>query len=233
MNSPSTTYQMQDGAESFSVTILEAKQPARVALFSVGRGGNPLRHLSLLHALASHGCTVIAPHLTLLAALVPTKQELDTRIRRLELALGRYAPLDQPITGIGHSIGTVVLLALAGAEARTFSGHPVVSGSKWTFSGLVLLAPPADFFSHPNALRSVDVRLYIRAGGQDSVTPPAQAMVLSELLAKQTQVEFCLDEEAGHFSYMDELPPQVVDPQPDRNAFLAALVKDVARFVAS
>jgi predicted esterase len=176
---------------------------------------------------------VIAPHLTLLASSVPTKQELDTRIRQLELALEGYAPVDQPIIGIGHSIGTVALLVLAGAEARTLSGHKVVSGSNWKFERLALLAPPADFFRHPGALQSVDVRMYIRAGGKDSVTPPAQAIGLSEILAKQTQVELCLDEDAGHFTYMDELPPHIVDPQPDRNAFLSALAKDVAHFATS
>ena len=171
MDFPIITYQMQGGPESFNVTILEAKLPARIALFSVGGGGNPLRHLSLLHSLVSHGCTVIAPHLTRLASPVPTTQELDTRIRWLELALAGYAPLDQPIIGIGHSVGTVVLLALAGAEARTLSGHQVVAGSNWKFEGLALLAPPADFFRHPNALQAVDVRMYIRAGARITLHP--------------------------------------------------------------
>ena len=227
------TAQFLDGQECFTTTVLTPQKSTGVCLFAVGRGGNPLRHLSLLQTVASRGFTVVAPHLAMLAGSVPTKQELDTRIRRLERALEEVAPLDQPITGIGHSIGTVVLLALAGAQARTLSGHLVVWGSKWTFSGLALMAPPADFFRHPSALQSIYGRMYIRAGGQDRVTPPTQAMWLSELLAKQTQVAFRLDEEAGHFSYMGELPPQVVDSQPNRTVFLASLAEDVAEFIAS
>lgn len=233
MDLPITTWQLQDGTETFTVTVLEAKQPTRVGLFAVGRGGNPLRHLSLLRSVANHGCTIVAPHLAMLTSFVPTKEELDTRIRRLELALDGYARVNQPIIGIGHSIGTVALLALAGGEARTLSGHRVVSGSRWKFDRLVLLAPPADFFRDPGALKSVAVRTYVRAGGKDTVTPPDQVVALSERLAKQTQVEFYLDENAGHFSYMDELPPHVVDSQPNRNAFLSALAQDVAQFVNS
>lgn len=230
---PITTVQLQDGAEIFTVTALEAKQPTCVGLFAVGRGGNPLRHLSLLRSIVSQGCTMVAPHFAMLASSAPTKQELDTRIRRLELALDRYACADQPIVGIGHSIGTVALLALAGGEARTLSGHRVVFGSKWNFDRLTLFAPPADFFMHPGALKSVEVHIYIRSGGKDTVTAPAHVVALKEVLAQQTQVEFCLDEDAGHFTYMDELPPHVVDPQPDRNAFLSALAEDVAQFVTS
>lgn len=120
--------QIRDDTEVFSLTVSEAKQPICVGLFAVGRGGNPLRHLSLLRSVVSHGCTMVAPHFAMLTAYAPTKQELDTRIRRLELALDGYAPVNQPLIGIGHSIGAVALLALSGGEARTLSGQQVISG---------------------------------------------------------------------------------------------------------
>lgn len=225
------TAQMRDGAETFSVTILEAQQPTCLGLFAVGRGGNPLRHLALLRAVARRGCTVIAPHFAMLASSFPTKEELDTRIRRLELAAEGYWRRDRPLRGIGHSIGTVALLVLAGGEARTFSGDRVVSGAKWNFDRLALFAPPTDCFRYPGALQAVAVRLHIRAGGKDAITPPAQAAFLQETLAHKAPVELCLDGDAGHFTYMDELPPHVIDPQPDRDAFLSTLAEEVARFV--
>jgi hypothetical protein len=52
-----------------------------------------------------------------------------------------------------------------------------------------------------------------------------------EVLALQGPIEICLDEEAGHFSYMDELPPNVTDSHPNRGKFLASLADDVGQFV--
>jgi hypothetical protein len=46
-------------------------------------------------------------------------------------------------------------------------------------------------------------------------------------------VEVRLVEEAGHFTFMHELPPHIVDSHPDRDAFLASLTDDVCRFVVS
>ena len=220
-------------AAEFDVLVIEAEQPKCVGLFAVGRGGNPWRHISLLRSIAGYGCTIIAPHVDMLASSVPTKAELDTRIRRLEAAADAYARTDLPIAGIDHSIGTAVLLALAGGEARTLAGDRVMSGSKWKFTRLALFAPPADFFRHPGALGSVNVPIRIWAGGKDRVTPPTQAVFLKGVLASQAPVEVCLDEDAGHFTYMDEPPPHIRDPHPDRRTFLVSLASDVGQFITA
>jgi hypothetical protein len=91
-------------------------------------------------------CTVIAPHFDMLTSLIPTKEELDRRVRRLEASAAEYFKSDLPIAGIGHSIGAVTLLALAGGQARTRTGDLVMPGSKLKFDRLALFAPPADFF---------------------------------------------------------------------------------------
>ena len=44
-------------------------------------------------------------------------------------------------------------------------------------------------------------------------------------------IDICLDEEAGRFSYMDELPPNIIDSHSNRSKFLASLANDVGRFV--
>ena len=224
--------QIHDGAEAFSVTVIDATQtPERVAMFAVGRGGNPLRHLPLLTSVASLGCRVVAPHFDILASPIPSKAELDTRIRRLRASADEYCKGCLPIVGIGHSIGTVALLALAGGEAQTFSGEQAISGSQVKFTRLALCAPPADFFRKPGALERVRVPIRIWVGARDSITPPAQAQFLQDALKSHVPIEICLDEEAGHFSYMDELPPSVTDPHPDRSTFLASLANDVGQFV--
>ena len=71
----------------------------------------------------------------------------------------------------------------------------------------------------------------IWVGAKDSITPPAQAQFLKEVLLLQGPIDICLDEEAGHFSYMDELPPNITDSHPNRRKFLASLANDVGRIV--
>jgi pimeloyl-ACP methyl ester carboxylesterase len=226
--------QLRDGAEAFNVTVVEANQTSkRFVLFAVGRGGNPSRHLPLLRSVAGLGCTVIAPHFDMLISLVPTKEELDKRVRRLEASAAQYFKADLPIVGIGHSIGTVTLLALAGGEAQTLAGDTVMSESKLKFGRLALFAPPIDFFRRPGALKSVRLPIRIWVGANDSITPPGQAQFLKDILSLQGPIDICLDEEAGHFSYMDELPPNITDSHPNRSKFLASLANDVGRFVVA
>jgi pimeloyl-ACP methyl ester carboxylesterase len=215
------------------VTIIAADRPRCVALFAAGRGGDPRRHLPLLGALAAQGCTVVAPRLPMLVSTVPSKAELDDRLRRLEAAADAHARTDLPLAGLGHSIGAVSLLSLAGGRAETIAGERALSGSKWTFARLVLLAPPTDFFRRPGALDAVTTPVRIWAGARDAITPPAQALFLQQALAGRAPVDVRIDQGAGHFTYMDELPPNAADPHPDRAAFLAALAARIGQFLVA
>lgn len=233
MDFSENTKQVEGNGKNFTVMVLEAEQPSCLGIFAAGRGGNPVRHLSLLRHLAHKGCTIVAPYFDMLTSLTPTKEELDGRIEQLEIVLQMYSHMHQTFVGIGHSVGATLLLTLAGGKAITFSGHHIGSNSIWKFDRLVLLAPPIDFFLHPGALESVDTQIYLRNGSKDTVTPSIKALLLKKTFEKQGQITFLLDEEAGHFSYMDELPPKTEDCQPDRNAFLSNLAEDIARFVIS
>lgn len=229
LGTPSTT-RVEDGAETFDVSLLHAERPVCTVLFAVGAGGDPLRHLPLLQALARRGCTMIAPHFERLGSIIPTKAELDLRIRRLEAAVAACGEAGSPIVGIGHSIGTAALLALAGGEGETRACERLLSGSSLRFSRLALLSPPTGFFLRPGALREVRVPIRIWTGAEDPVTPPDQAWFLKAALAGQAPVDVEIGENAGHFTYMDEPPPMVPEPHPDRRAFLSALADDIAAF---
>jgi pimeloyl-ACP methyl ester carboxylesterase len=98
---------------------------------------------------------------------------------------------------------------------------------------LALFAPPTDFFRRPDALARVQIPIQIWVGGKDTITPAVQANFLKEALADQTHIEIILAEEAGHFTFMNELPPNVTDPHPERTAFLQSLAEDVNRFLAA
>ena len=226
------THSLESDGDAFDVTVLQAAATARCVLFAAGRGGNPMRHLGLLQTLAADGALVIAPHFEMLASPIPTKAELMERGRRLTSAMNRYCPPDMAISGVGHSIGAVVLLVLAGAEASTLAGESLAFKADRSFEKLALFTPPTDFFRRPRALASIDIPMQVWAGGQDTVTPPAQARFLEEALEDQAPVDVHVVEDAGHFTFMDELPPHVTDPHPDRGAFLRSLGEDVSRFLA-
>jgi pimeloyl-ACP methyl ester carboxylesterase len=223
---------LQDGPDPFEVLILEAAKPARRVLFSVGAGGDPQRHLPLLRSLCDHGCTVVAPRFERMATPTPSAEELRLRARRLALALASARGADLPLFGAGHSIGAAMLLVLAGAEAWTRAGEPVSLPSPIAFERLVLLAPATDFFRAPGALDRVRAPLVVWAGTDDRITPPAQAEFLQAALASRTPVELRIAQGAGHFSFMDEPPPQTIEPLADRTEFLAGLAAEIARVVA-
>ncbi|HLP68585.1 MAG TPA: hypothetical protein VK181_13805, partial [Rhizobium sp.] len=218
---------------TFEVTVLKPSSASRCVLFAAGRGGNPLRHLGLLQALADEGMLVVAPHFDMLAAPAPTAAVLSERQRRLALAADRHCPSGLPVAGLGHSIGTVALLLLAGAEADTLSGERVRAAEGYPFDRLGLLAPPTDFFRQPGCLSVVKVPVQVWVGDMDTITPPAQAAFLKDAMDGVVPVDIRVVEGAGHFTFMNELPPHIVDAHPDRAAFLRTLAGEVCRFLAS
>ncbi len=231
MHITESTRQLTDGTSFFDITLIEAEQSATTVIFAAGRGGSPIRHLDLMRLVARRGCTVVAPHFDMLPSTTPTQQDLEIRLRQLELVLSQYAPTNQPMAGIGHSIGAVMLLLLAGAKAHTFAGHEVTANAKWSFDRLALLAPAVDFFRHPEASVDVDARIHLRAGNRDTIVTPNRVLAFKNMLPDQSKIEFYLDEDAGHFSYMNELPPHVEDCQPNRKTFLSVLAEEVGAFV--
>jgi len=222
---------LTDGAEAFDVTVLEAVGARRVVLFAVGGGGNPERHLPLLTALAEHGCRVVAPHFERLPSLQVREHDLLLRGRRLRLALDSVAGPAEWVAGVGHSIGTTMLLALAGAQIWMRPGSRLAIAPDPRLERLVLLAPATGFFQAPGALDAVRTPILAWAGSNDSITPPAQAEFLQHARGARVAVEVRLAEGAGHFSFMHAPPPQTTEPLANREAFLASLTSEVCRFV--
>lgn len=225
------TQSVVDGEDRFDLSLAVPGQSKGSVLFAAGRGGNPGRHAGLLAALAASGMTLVAPHFDMLPSSVPTAEALRSRARRLNFALERFCEPGSPVSGVGHSIGTVILLVMAGATATTFSGESVTGPATRPFGGLVLFTPPTAFFRPSGALDAVTTPLQVWAGGRDDITPPAHARFLRQALADRVPVELHVEEEAGHFTFMNDLPPQATDPHPDRPAFLATLARDATRFL--
>jgi pimeloyl-ACP methyl ester carboxylesterase len=222
---------LQDGPESFEVTVLEAARPSRVLLFAVGGGGNPERHAPLLEALVARGCSVVAPHFERLTSHQMTDELLLLRCRRQKLALDSVAKQGLPVVGAGHSIGAAVLLALAGGQVWMGPGAPLPTAPDPRLERLALLAPATGFYAAPGALDAVRTPLLVWAGTGDSITPPAQAQLLADALGGRVPVDLHVEPGGGHFSFMHTPPPHTAEPLPDRDAFLARFTAAVCDFL--
>jgi fermentation-respiration switch protein FrsA (DUF1100 family) len=225
------TRSLRDGSGFFDVTACNVERPCRIVLFAVGGGGNPERHAPLLAALAEHGCCVVAPHHERLVSPFPTEEQLVLRARRLTLALDSIARPGVPVIGVGHSIGAALLLALSGGKLWLHRSAPVPIARDQRLDRLALLSPATGFFRAPAALDDLRTPLLIWAGGNDTITPPAHAELLKDLLGERTAVSLRLLPEAGHFSFMHVLPPTVSDPLADRDSILADLTAAICEFV--
>jgi predicted alpha/beta hydrolase family esterase len=228
-----TKLTLQDGSETYDVTVLEAPNPFRVVLFAVGGGGNPDRHLPLLACLVESGCTVIAPHFERLKSPHVADHELLLRGRRLNLALDSIAPPELEVAGVGHSIGATMLLALAGGQVWMSSAQHLSIVSVRRLARLALLTPATGFFQAPNALDTVSTPILAWAGTNDTITPPGQAEFLKYALGARLPVEVRVVQDAGHFSFMNTPPPESIEPLPNREEFLSNLAEEVRRFVIS
>ena len=222
-----------DGSTPFEATLLESPNPHRFALFAVGAGGNPERHLPLLTALADQGVTVVAPHFDRLLSPNVSEPDLTLRARRLRLAIDAIAPGTSPVSGVGHSIGATILLAMAGAQAWLGPGRPLAILPDERLQRLILLTSATGFFRAPAALDGVRIPMQAWAGTKDTVTPPAQAQLLHQSLHPRVPVDLRVEDGASHFSFMHLPPPHVEETLTDRDAFLARLTADVVRFATA
>lgn len=224
------TQTLQDGLDSFEVSVHEAATGSPVVLFAVGAGGQPERLSTLLHALAESGCMVIAPHFERLASTTPSEEELTLRARRLSLALDAFAEPSARAIGVGHSIGAATLLAMAGARMWLGPGRRVGIAPDSRLARLALLAPPTGFFQAPAALDAVRVPVLAWVGSADNITPPAQTEWLARAMRDWNTVDVRFTEGAGHFSFMDLPPPHTTEPLPDKQAFLREYSSEICKF---
>jgi len=221
---------MTDESGPFEATMIEATKPKRIALFAVGAGGDPKRHLPLMTALAEHGVTVIAPHFARLASPNPSDSDLMLRARRLRLALDIVVQEESVVVGVGHSIGATVLLALAGGQLWMRKDGRLSIDRDERLRKLALLTPATGFFQAPGALDGVRTPILAWAGTKDTITPPAQAEFLKQVLQGRVPVDVRVEDGAGHFSFMNVPPPNVEEPLSNRDAFLARVTTSVLNF---
>lgn len=223
----------QDAAGEFVVSVFRAAAPARSVLFAAGAGGDPSRHRQFLTRLADQGMTVVAPHFERLTNPLVGARELALRLQRLEQSFEMVGQLagatGTPIAGLGHSLGGAMLLGLAGGHLWTRDGTRIDANIVRPMDRMVLFAPALDFVRAPGALADLNTSVQVWSGSLDGITPAAGTRLLAQ--APGIASEMHIVEGAGHFSFMDEPPPTIVDPMEHRDAFLAELAARVGRYL--
>jgi pimeloyl-ACP methyl ester carboxylesterase len=223
---------LQDGAESFSVSVHESDNNSPMVLFAVGSGGLPERYATLLEVFVKSGYTVVAPHFERLVSPFPKEEELNLRARRLSLALDAFSQSDSKVAGVGHSIGAATLLALVGAQMWLGPGRRIEIAPDNRLVRLALLATPAGFFQAPEALDAVRVPMLAWVGSEDDITPPAQSEWLAQAMSGWQTVDLRVTDGAGHFSFMDLTPPNTTEPLSNKHEFIQKYSSEVSKFVA-
>ena len=224
---------LQDGAESFSISIYAADNDSSVVLFAVGSGGQPERHSTLLEELNKSGYTVIAPNFERLFSPYPSEEALTLRARRLSLALAAFSQPGALVAGVGHSMGAATLLALAGAQMCLGPKQQVNITSEKRLARLALLATPTGFFQAPGALDSVTAQVLLWVGSEDSITPPEQSQWLAQAMPDLQRVELRITNGAGHFSFLDVAPPNTIEPLANKLEFIQEYSSEVCKFMAA
>lgn len=220
-----------DGAELFTVSVRASQTTSVLVLVAVGAGGNPERHITLLESLAQSGCTVVAPHFQRLVSPIPTEQELMLRARRISLTLDTFLKPGSIAVAIGHSIGAATLIALAGGRMCLGPGRCINIPSDSRLSRIALLAPPTGFFQAPGALDAIKTPISIWTGSEDDITPPSQSLWLAQAMHDTQAVDLHIADGAGHFSFMDQIPPHAIEPLKHKQSFLQKLSDELCRFV--
>ncbi len=226
-----TKINLKVDGNALNTTHFNAINPVCQVLFAVGSGGNPERHLPLLTFLSENNCSVIAPHFDRLVSPETSVDDLLLRAGNLKFALDHVFDPNLPVFGIGHSIGATLLLALAGGHLWMKNGERLVIPRDERIQKLVLFAPPTGYFQAPHALDSIQVPVQAWIGSRDAITPPEQIEFLRQSLSSRLPFDHRLVEGAGHFSFMNTLPPQVVDSIAKREDFLMWLGQEVLSFI--
>lgn len=200
-------------------------------VFAAGRGGSPSRHAQLIERMEAAGFAVAAPDAPMLAGTMPTAEELAGRAEALAVAIARI-PEEARIVGVGHSIGASVLAAMAGATMWLSPGRQAPIARAERLDRLVMLAPPTGFFMAPGALDGLRLPILLRSGGADPITPPASHAAFVAALPDPSLADHATEPQAGHFSFMDSLPPGQQPAFAGEAGFRARLHEEIAAFAA-
>lgn len=161
---------------------------------------------------------------------------IDTLLSKPELM--EYIDSRQ-IFMIGHSMGGCTALAIAGAAPWSKEREQVEVAHDERIKALVLFAPAAAWFQHPDSFNHVNLPIVVFSAEHDTLTPYWQADLIKQNVKNSLLVNVKLVKNAGHLSFLAPFPesmrnedfPPSQDPDGfDREAFHETLKNEVLNF---
>jgi predicted dienelactone hydrolase len=222
-----------------------------LVVISHGGGGYHLLYRVVAQHLAQNGYVVAMPehygNNRNNNSLEGQKNNLTLRTRHIRLVIDtllcdpelmEYIDSRQ-IFMIGHSMGGCTALAIAGAVPWSREREQIEVSNDDRVKALVLFAPAAAWYQHPDALNRVNLPIAVFSAEHDTLTPYWQADLIKQNIKNPTLVNIITVKNAGHLSFLAPFPenmrsknfPPSQDPDGfDREAFHATLKVQVLDF---
>lgn len=173
---------------------------------------------------------------------------LTLRTRHLHLVIETF--LSEPelmihsdssqIFMIGHSMGGCTALTVAGAIPWSRDREKIEVTHDERVKALVLFAPAAAWFQHPDSFENVNLPIFVFSAEHDTLTPYWQADLIKQKVKNPALVTIKTVQNAGHLSFLAPFPenmrnknfPPSQDPDGfDREAFHETLKVEVQLFL--
>ncbi len=228
-----------------------AKGKFPLVVISHGGGGSHLLYRIVAQHLAENGYIVAMPehHGNNRNDNSLEGQNINLTLRTRHILLGIDTLLYDPeymahidssrVFMIGHSMGGCTALAVAGAVPWSKEREQIEVTYDKRVKALVLFAPAAAWFQHPDSLNNVNLPIFVFSAEHDTLTPYWQSDLIKQKVKNPAFVTIKTVQNAGHLSFLAPFPesmlnenfPPSQDPDGfDREAFHNSLKVEVLNF---
>jgi len=228
-----------------------AKGKFPLVIISHGGGGSHLLYRIAAQHLAENGYIVAMPehhgNNRNDNSLEGKNKNLTLRTRHIRLVIDILLSDPELMSGIdsgqifmiGHSVGGCTALAVAGAVPWAMEREQIKVTCDDRVKALVLFAPAAAWFQHPDSFKNVNLPICIFSAEHDTLTPYWQSDLIKQKVKNPEFVTIKTVPNAGHLSFLAPFPesmrnknfPPSQDPDGfDREGFHDSLKVEVLNF---
>ncbi len=228
-----------------------AKGKFPLVVISHGGGGSHLLYRTVAQHLAKNGYIVAMPehygNNRNDNSLEGQNRNLTLRTRHIRLVIDAlfsgpelmgYIDSRQ-VFMVGYSMGGCTALAIAGAVPWSMEREQIEVTHDERVKALVLFAPAATWFQHPDSFNHVKLPMLVFSAEHDTLTPYWQADLIKQNIKNPALVTVKTVKNAGHLSFLAPFPesmrnknfPPSQDPDGfDREAFHETLKAEILDF---